>query len=219
MNTVGVLVSGGLDSCILLGHLAALGHPVQPFYVRAGLRWEGEEMESVRRFCDALKHDSVAGLKTFELPCTDLYGRHWSTTGECVPDAHSADDAVFLPGRNALLLLKPALWCRMHRIPELALGVLGTNPFPDATPMFFATFEAMVAQATGGCVRIVRPLGELTKREAMELGRSMPLEHSFSCINPVEGLHCGRCNKCAERREAFAAVDMSDPTKYASVGP
>ena len=37
----------------------------------------------------------------------------------------------------------------------------------------------------------------------MELGRDMPLELTFSCIDPRDGLHCGRCNKCAERQEAF----------------
>jgi 7-cyano-7-deazaguanine synthase len=44
--------------------------------------------------------------------------------------------------------------------------------------------------------------------------RELPLEHTFSCIAPIEGRHCGRCNKCAERRRAFAAAGVDDPTEY-----
>ncbi|MCD4728936.1 MAG: 7-cyano-7-deazaguanine synthase, partial [Pirellulales bacterium] len=42
-----------------------------------------------------------------------------------------------------------------------------------------------------------------------------PLELTFSCLSPVAGLHCGRCNKCAERQEAFRSLEMHDPTRYA----
>ena len=67
-----------------------------------------------------------------------------------MPDQDSPDAAVYLPGRNALLLVKAALWCRLHGIEELALAVLAANPFADATPEFFAQFEAALARATGG---------------------------------------------------------------------
>jgi 7-cyano-7-deazaguanine synthase len=49
----------------------------------------------------------------------------------------------------------------------------------------------------------------------MRLGAGLPLEHSFSCIEPMAGLHCGRCNKCGERKAAFRMADMNDPTCYA----
>jgi 7-cyano-7-deazaguanine synthase len=49
----------------------------------------------------------------------------------------------------------------------------------------------------------------------MRLGVGLPLEHTFSCIDPVDQLHCGRCNKCAERSHAFADAGMTDPTEYA----
>jgi 7-cyano-7-deazaguanine synthase len=41
------------------------------------------------------------------------------------------------------------------------------------------------------------------------------LELTFSCIDPQEGEHCGRCNKCAERRRAFATSGLVDRTTYA----
>jgi 7-cyano-7-deazaguanine synthase len=213
-STVGLLLSGGLDSGILLGFMLHQGHRVQPFYVRAGLHWEREELRSLKSFLWAMESDRLEPLVTLEMPLLDVYGEHWSTTGRGVPDAETADDAVYLPGRNALLIVKAALWCRLHGIGQLALAVLGTNPFGDASREFFDHFEIALDRAVGGRVRIVRPFGEMTKREVMELGRDLPLELTFSCIDPQKGLHCGRCNKCAERQEAFRSIEMGDPTKY-----
>ena len=218
-NAIGLLFSGGLDSCILLGHLLRAGRGVQPFYVSAGLAWERDERAAAERFLAAIAPPGAAPLVVLEQPAADLYGMHWSLTGRGVPDAASDDRAVYLPGRNALLLVKPALWCALHGIEELALGVLAGNPFADATDDFLQPLAAALGRAVGRPLRFVRPLGQLGKGGAMRLGAGLPLELSFSCIAPRGGLHCGRCNKCAERRAAFAAVGIADPTRYAAVRP
>ena len=136
-STIGLLASGGLDSSILLGHLLGGGRRVQPFFVRAGLRWEDAERRQLEKFLRALASPRLAELVVLDLPLADLYGDHWSVTGRGVPEFASPDAAVYLPGRNALLLIKPALWCRLHGIEELALAVLGTSPFADATAGVF----------------------------------------------------------------------------------
>ena len=215
ITPIGLLLSGGLDSCILLGHLAGQGHRVQPFYIRSQLRWEEEEQRAVRAFLQAMGKENIERLVVLEMPLKDLYGRHWSTDGQGVPDAHTADDAVYLPGRNALLIIKASIWCRLNGIGQLALAVLGSNPFGDATAEFFDDLESALDRATGGRVRVVRPFAQFDKQQVMRLGRDLPLELTFSCIAPVDGLHCGVCNKCAERQKAFRLIDMEDPTKYA----
>jgi 7-cyano-7-deazaguanine synthase len=213
--TLGVLLSGGLDSCILVGHLLAQGHRVQPLYVCSQLAWQREELRAAQRFLAAVAAPRLAELVLLDLPLRDLYADHWSVTGAQVPDASSSADAVYLPGRNALLLIKPALWCRLHQIEQLALAVLASNPFGDATAEFFDSFESALDRATGGRVRILRPFGELEKSEVMQQGRHLPLELTFSCIAPQQGLHCGQCNKCAERKAAFQSIGADDPTEYA----
>ena len=211
---MGLLLSGGLDSAILLHQLLNHGWQVQPFYVRTGCLWQVEELDAVRSLLAALKQPLLADLVELELPVDDLYVGHWSITGADVPDRQSSDEAVFLPGRNPLLLIKPVLWCVMHGIAKLALATLSANPFDDAKPDFFERFEAMIAQATGRDVRIVRPFEMLSKRCVMQLGRDVPLELTFSCLAPVASRHCGRCNKCAERAAAFAHLESGDPTPY-----
>src|SRR5438876_462009 len=94
---------------------------------------------------------------------TDAAFLGWSSplTGAGVPDADSPDEAVFLPGRNVLLLAKPLLWCHRHDVPALALAPLEANPFPDATPEFFAAFQDAVNRAVGGNVRVCWPYSGL----------------------------------------------------------
>jgi 7-cyano-7-deazaguanine synthase len=215
-STIGVLVSGGLDSSVLVAELLRRGHRVQPFYVRSGLFWQREELAALRAFLQAVAGRGLAELVVLDLPLGDLYGPHWSVHGQDPPDAESPDRAVYLPGRNALLAIKPAIWCGLHGIEQLALAVLAGNPFTDATGDFFRGFEAALEQATGKRVAIVRPLAGMTKADVVRLGRDLPLELSFSCISPLDRLHCGRCNKCAERQRAFQAIGTRDPTIYAN---
>ncbi len=214
--SIGLLLSGGVDSAVLLDQLLRRSHRVVPFYVQSECVWQERELAALRQFLSAMAHPNLDELIVFDMPVADLYGSHWSISGQNVPDDRSPDEAVFLPGRNPLLLLKPALWCATHGTRQLALATLASNPFSDATPEFFSRFQEMIHVATGGDVEIVRPLEEMSKRDVVRLGRGLPLKLTFSCLAPVDDLHCGQCNKCAERRDAFAQLGIQDLTVYAN---
>jgi 7-cyano-7-deazaguanine synthase len=210
-----VLVSGGLDSAVLLGESLTERDTVWPLYIHTGLRWETVEMEWLQRFLHALARPALQPLTVLQQPVDDLYGSHWSLTGGNIPDADSPDEAVYLPGRNVLLLSKAILWCHLHNVPEVALAPLKANPFPDATPEFFSAFQDAVNRAVQGQVRVLWPYLHTNKKDVLLRGRELPLEHTFSCLQPVAGRHCGACNKCAERRRAFREAGVADPTVYA----
>ncbi len=209
-----VLVSGGLDSAILLAESLSRHPAVWPLYIRFGLFWEKVELHHLRRFLDAIHTETLRPLTIQEMPVADLYGEHWSLTGVGVPAAGTPDAAVFLPGRNVLFLAKAMLWCHLHGVPALALAPLEGNPFPDATPAFFTAYEAIVNQAIGGAVRVLQPYRGLHKDDVLRRGRHLPLQWTFSCMRPVDGRHCGACNKCAERQDAFDRAGLPDPTAY-----
>lgn len=215
-SSIGLLLSGGLDSAILLAWLLSQGHRVQPFFIRSGVAWERQEQRAVARLLEALAGPRLATLVVFEMPLVDLYGDHWSITGRGVPDETTPDEAVYLPGRNALLALKPMLWCQMHGIEKIALAALKSNPFTDATPAFFDSLEAALNHGAPPAVSIIRPFADLEKPDVMQLGRDVPLELTFSCIAPLRDLHCGYCNKCAERKNAFRSSGIEDRTVYAA---
>ena len=220
--SLAILISGGLDSAILLGDALTRekGRPgaVHPLFVRCGLAWEAVELAYLRRYLEALRCSALQPLVILEQPVADVYGAHWSISGESVPVADGPEEACFLPGRNVFLLAKALIWCHLQRVPAVALGSLQTNPFPDATPAFFQGFQDLVNQAMQGQVAVRLPFAGMKKAAVMRLGHGLPLEHSFSCIAPIDELHCGRCAKCGERRQAFTDAGMADPTAYSTHG-
>ncbi len=215
-STVAVLFSGGLDSSILLAHLVAEQRRVQPLYVACGLAWQREELRWARRYLEAIAAPPLAPLVVLSMPLADLYGDHWSITGQGVPSADDPDERVYLAGHNPLLLIKADIWCRLHGVTQLALGALATNPFADATDAFFAPFAEAMDQAVAGRIELLRPLAAMDKCAVMQWGRRAPLGLTFSCLAPRDGLHCGACNKCAERQRAFRDAQLVDPTSYAA---
>jgi 7-cyano-7-deazaguanine synthase len=214
---IAVLASGGVDSAVLTAEFLRAGRTVQPIYVRFGLAWEAVEEAHLRRFLDTLSGDGLRPLVTLDLPVADTYGAHWSLGTDDVPDEHTPDEAVYLPGRNLLLLAKSSIWCALHGYPAIALGTLKGNPFADSSREFFGDVEALVHTAVGHRLEIATPFAELDKAQVLELGGDLALEHTFSCIDPVGDVHCGRCNKCAERRRAFTEVSIDDATNYATL--
>ncbi|MSU78673.1 MAG: 7-cyano-7-deazaguanine synthase [Gemmataceae bacterium] len=219
MSHLAVLISGGLDSAILLGDALRRHSTVTPIFIRCGLSWEAVEYAVLQRFLAALKSPALRPLVVLDQPIADVYGNHWSITGKDAPLIGTPEEAVFLPGRNVLLLAKSLLWCHLNGVQALALGSLQTNPFPDATPAFFRGFQDLVNQAMQGNVVVRLPFGGMKKVAVMALGQDLPLEHTFSCVSPTDGLHCGRCSKCGERRDAFRDAGMPDPTAYAARTP
>ena len=215
-DAVAVLASGGVDSAILVAHLASDGREVTPIYVRFGLAWEDVEVRHLERFLASLPNSNIRSLIVLDQPVADIYGAHWSVTGQDVPDDDSPDEAVYLPGRNLLLLVKASVWCALNGIPTIALGTLAANPFPDADREFFAGFSALAGRALGCPLTVVTPFAGRSKQEVLAVGRQLELDLTFSCIAPRSERHCGRCNKCAERQLAFSHSGIADTTEYAT---
>jgi 7-cyano-7-deazaguanine synthase len=214
---VAALVSGGADSAVLAVDLLRRFDRVFPIYVRFGLRWESVELAALRAFLKDVDRPGLMPLALLDEPVADVYGDHWSTEGGgLVPGEESPDEAVYLPGRTLLLAAKAAVWCRLRGISALALGTLASNPFPDSTPGFDRDLEAVFNRALGGPFRLIRPFAGLGKADVLRLGVGLPLWLTFSCLRPVDGLHCGRCNKCAERRRGFREQGRVDRTTYAT---
>jgi 7-cyano-7-deazaguanine synthase len=217
MTHVVALVSGGVDSFVLVQRLLTRGATVWPLYVRCGLRWEAAELASLRRWLAPLRRPRLKPLCVVELPVHSLYRkRHWSMSGRRVPSSASADAAVYLPGRNVLLLGEAAIYAERLGISRLAVGTLKGNPFGDATPEFFRRYAQALDLALTRRIAIEAPLRHLTKAQLIAAHSDWTYHMTFSCIAPRGRRHCGRCNKCAERRRAFRAAHLPDPTAYAS---
>ena len=179
---VAVLCSGGLDSAVLLVEAARAAGAAVPVFVRAGHVWEAAERAALTRFLDAVAEPRIAAIHDLALPMDDVYGAHWSMTGDTVPDRASGWAEVYLPGRNLILLAKTAVYCGLNNINAIALGPLKTNLFADSSAEFFSGFKQLAQRALNRPIEILTPFSQLTKQEVMERGRRLPLELTFSCL-------------------------------------
>ena len=212
---VAVLTSGGVESGALICEALKQYERVYPVYVRKGLNWEAQEIRYLKRLLSTLETDGLAELTILDVPIEAIYGRHWSVASSGTPKATDPDAAVYLPGRNLLLLSLAGLFCAVRRIPTLWIGILKGNPFHDARSSFLHEIENLLKTSLDFPLRIAAPFRELTKAQVIRRNASLPWEKTFSCLKPVGGQHCGRCQKCAERRQGFQAAGISDPTRYA----
>ncbi|MGA7871930.1 MAG: 7-cyano-7-deazaguanine synthase [Candidatus Binatus sp.] len=213
MEKISVLASGGLDSSVLIAKLAA-GAEVFPIYVRCGFAWEEMELAGLQSFLDTLHNRNVMPTTVLSAPTDVLYGDHWSVSGARVPAADEPDENTYLPGRNILLISLAAIWGSTHGVSRIAIGSLGGNPFPDATPEFFDTFARALSVGLGHKVLIEAPLRGFHKEDLIRQFKDLPLEVTLTCMAPEASKHCGQCNKCFERKQAFHKAGVVDRTVY-----
>lgn len=232
MNTL-VLLSGGLDSAVLAAHEAQHA-TVQPVYVSVGLAWEQGELAMIERLLTTPAFNGkVLPLYRVEFTMRDVYPpTHWAIRG--VPPAYDTpDEDVYLTGRNLVLLTKAAVVATRTGAHRIALGPLAGNPFPDARPEFFTAMAAALSLGLDHRIEIAAPFLDWEKQQVIRRGVELgvPLELTLSCMNPSAGasgasgasgalpMHCGLCSKCRERRDAFAAAGVADPSAYANRSP
>ena len=214
-----VLFSAGLDSAVLLADAVSRYGGAQPLYVSVGLAWEAEERRMAELFIAAMERRvSVEPLAQLSLDMRDVYpAGHWALRGEA-PGFDTPDSDVYLEGRNVILLSKAAVFAARARLPTILIGPLAGNPFPDARPVFFDTMAQALSLGLDVELEIEAPFLALEKEEVIRRGVELhvPFELTMSCMQPVGGMHCGRCSKCRERRDAFRAAGLDDPAPYAT---
>jgi 7-cyano-7-deazaguanine synthase len=219
-----VLFSAGLDSAVLVADALTRG-PVRALYISVGFAWEEEERAMAARLFEkppfAGRIDAPVLLQ-FDM--RDVFpATHWAVRGT-PPAFDTADEDVYLDGRNAILASKAAVFiardaARGHAAARLLLGTLAGNPFPDATPAFLDAMGRALSLGLDVTLTIEAPFASLHKAEVIRRGVELgvPLALTLSCMQPKDGLHCGHCSKCRERRDAFQEAGVEDPAVYREI--
>ena len=224
LNYTAVLFSAGLDSAVLLADALArreAGETVQALHVGVGFAWEAEERAMAERlFAKPPFAGRVDPPVMLDFDMRDVFpATHWAVRGT-PPAFDTPDDEVFLDGRNVILTSKAAVFMARN-VPRdasarLLMGTLACNPFPDATPEFLAAQGRALSLGLDLALTIEAPFATLHKSDVVRRGVDLgvPLELTLSCMQPKDGLHCGQCSKCRERRDAFREARVEDPTRY-----
>ena len=224
-NPAVVLVSGGMDSAVVLAIAREQGFAVHALSVRYGQRHTSEldAAERVARALGAVAHKTVAvDLRSF--------GGSALTDDIAVPedsDGHviGADIPVtYVPARNTIMLSLALGWAEVVGSSDLFCGVnaVDYSGYPDCRPAFIEAFERLANVATkagveGAGFRVHAPLLHMSKADIVREGLRLDVDFSLtvSCYQAdAEGRACRHCDACRLRADGFAAAGVPDPTRY-----
>ena len=225
INPAVVLLSGGMDSAVVLAIAREQGYAAHALSVRYGQR-HTSELDAATRIARAL--DAVAH-KTVSVDLRSIGGSALTDDIE-VPldsDQHPGGPDIpvtYVPARNTIMLSLALGWAEVLGSADIFCGVnaVDYSGYPDCRPEFIAQFERLANVATkagveGAGLRIHAPLLHLSKadivREGLRLG--VDFAQTVSCYNAdATGRACRHCDACRLRAEGFVAAGVPDPTRY-----
>lgn len=218
-----VLLSGGMDSAVVVAIAKSQGFDVYALSVRYGQR-HTSELDAAVRVAQAL---GVAH-KVVDVDLRSIGGSALTDAAIDVPTAGDTADAIpvtYVPARNTIMLSLALGWAEVLGAADLFCGVnaVDYSGYPDCRPEYIAAFERLANLATkagveGAGLRVHAPLQHMSKadivREGLRLGVDFHL--TVSCYQAdALGHACGRCDACRLRAQGFAAAGAADQTRYA----
>jgi 7-cyano-7-deazaguanine synthase len=225
MKNAVVLVSGGMDSAVVLAMAREQGFAVHALSVSYGQRHTSEldAAANVANTLGAVQHKTViVDLRTI--------GGSALTADIDVPldsdqiPGGPAIPVTYVPARNTIMLSVALGWAEVLGAADIFCGVnaVDYSGYPDCRPEFIEAFERLANLATkagveGAGIRIHAPLQWMSKadivREGLRLG--VDFGQTVSCYQAdAQGRACGHCDACRLRAEGFAAAGATDPTHY-----
>lgn len=228
-----LILSGGMDSTVLLWHLCALGLRVHTMSFDYGQRHR-HELKAAGAIADgkAASH-TVVDLQS--LTQAGVFAGSSQTSLEvAVPHGHYAAPTMkttVVPNRNMVMLAIASAQAIALKADYVAYGAHGGDHYiyPDCRPDFVRALGEAVQLADWHKPSLLAPFIHFTKAEVAALGHQLgaPLKETWSCYDPQPDvfhspagsrarlIHCGKCGTCVERREAFAVAGIADLTEYA----
>jgi 7-cyano-7-deazaguanine synthase len=210
------IVSGGLDSSVLVHFLAAKGYEQHILSFNYGQR-HLKELQSATYLSAklGLQHD-VVNLSALKY----LLAGSALTDNIEVPDGHYTAESMkitIVPNRNAIMLSIAYAVAVAEHAQYVAIGVHAGDHtvYPDCRPPFIDSFQKMEQWATEAGIMLLAPFLYQTKSYIVQEGDRLGVDFAatWSCYKGGE-LHCGSCATCVERSVSFRQAGVDDPTVY-----
>lgn len=219
-----ILVSGGMDSCLVAAMMRAEGYELNFLHTNYGQRTERKELECFHRLAD---HFAAARRLVVDIRHLAMIGGSslTDTHMEVTPAMLDAGDvpSSYVPFRNANILAIAVSWAETIGAGTIAIGAVeeDSSGYPDCRLVFYDAFQRVVELGTRPETRIsiATPVIGMAKHEIVSAGRELdaPFHLTWSCYKQ-EDVACGECDSCALRLRGFARAGMADPVPYAGSG-
>jgi 7-cyano-7-deazaguanine synthase len=223
MNTSVILLSGGIDSTVLLHKLVKEDNE-SPL----AISFKYGQRHSIEVHCAQLQAAALNVIyKVVDL--TQIFQDFHSAlcgTREEVPDTvdilGDAQPIVYIPWRNAIFLTIALGIAESHNIPKIYYGAQQNDSYQffDTTPEFVQLMNNLACMNRKHSCEIVASLVSLPKKDVVKKGLELGVDFSkvMTCYNPTSnglGIRaCGRCPSCTQRLKAFKELNTEDPFRY-----
>jgi 7-cyano-7-deazaguanine synthase len=214
MKKAVVLLSGGLDSTVILAHAIANQRECLAISFNYGQRHQ-IEIEYAKRISAHYKVEH----KVIVIDASIFSSSSLVSNGE-VPKNRNLSDigsgrvpSTYVPARNTLFLAYAMGQAEVFQADEIYAGPNKMDVgYPDCRPPFIAAMQGVMNVATkqaveGQAPKLVTPLINMNKTEIIQLGMrlNVPFEMTFSCYSPSENRQaCGACDACLLREDGFS---------------
>lgn len=220
-NAALVLLSGGLDSTVLL-HEVFKTYRCPKVYALAfdyGQR-HVRELECARAQASLLRVDHLEVVSMQFIGELVAGGSSLVTGGAEVPDlselqAGELDQPpTYVPNRNMMLLSIAAAYAEANGIRDIYYGAQAQDEYGywDCTQPFLDRVNAVLSLNRRETVTIHAPFIQSKKAELVMRGQALDVDfaQTWSCYRG--GSHpCNTCPTCVERANAFAEAGLHDP--------
>ncbi len=215
-----VLVSGGMDSAVVLAIAREQGFACHALSVAYGQR-HVSELDASDRVCAML---GVTSHKTVTIDLRSIGGSAL-TADIAVPEQGGAGiPATYVPARNTIMLSIALGWAEVLGSSDIFCGVnaVDYSGYPDCRPAFIEGFQQLANVATkagveGAQIRVHAPLMRMSKADIAREGTRLGVDFgvTVSCYQADEkGRACAHCDACRLRAEGFREAGLIDPTRY-----
>lgn len=217
-----VLCSGGMDS------VAALQWAQVNHVVVAAISFDYGAKHNPRELPFAAENAARLGVR-HEVVKLDFVARLFAsdllTSGGDIPDGHYEAENMkqtVVPFRNAVMLSIATGFAESAGAEGLVIAAHGGDHaiYPDCREDFMRAMGDAMRLGTYAGIQLLRPFVAMNKAQIASAGTKLGVDFSrtWSCYKGG-AVHCGTCGTCVERREAFIAAGLPDPTVYADNGP
>jgi len=194
-----ILMSGGVDSAVLLYAAEAEGRNVHALHVGYGQPAGGVELLAARELAEG-QGVQLWNVQT-QMPSMDAM---LAAPGLGGPRVVHARNAVLC---SLAVSLAVDLDCS-----EVWIGcnAADRSDYPDCGKSFIKAMSETAYYATDGKVRVRAPLLDVSKRAILRHAKRLgvPLEKTWSCYTPLKGKPCGSCGSCK-----VMATAVGEPAK------